>query len=303
MFVIPKPVTDFGIPGCGDSLIIPEVAPPANRPVISKTLDHRIHLATLPKNPASNDSIRVILQDNARKIRELAPHLSFCPIPFHPAGELRLAAKSMVENYRSVLDYLARDIATICGRKHGKLYFPIAGVQETETEFRNRLKHDFPSLIQANSVLFQYLIDIQRFKDEPWLEQLGRAANQLKHHELGAWKEIDCRSVLIHHDGVGVRVGALGLKSIKLEERSVLGIASKDGQEYDIRGPDLITVESKSLRDADVEILFERQVWRSFGIAGVPHSLIHFLCLVDANIRRVCTGITGCLEDKNWKPW
>jgi hypothetical protein len=297
----PDILSDYGVPICGDRVIMQ-----AGVGYIHMRWDQpqksNFKLGAAPKGALSSDSIKAIFVNNVRGMCEIVRECGFRSVPLEDNGSLRLRVKNLLENYRSALDYIARDIAAKCTRKpKGKLYFPIARAGELEEDFKNRLASDYPNLDASAPNLFAYLVKIQHYHEEPWLQEFGKHVNRLKHSELTTWDTVRCVGVGIHCEGIGFRVGELGLKGIEIGENTGIKIFPSPGRCYAIRGPDSITVSTTRLADADKEILVEKREWNTFGIPGAKVSLSHYLLELDMNIRRVCTNITGCLSDPTWQ--
>jgi hypothetical protein len=255
-------------------------------------------LAVLPKQPRSADSMRLLISSNSGKVRRLINALAYAPFPPSESDELRITVKAILEDYRSTLDYLARDIQSVCERRQGagKLYFPIAGAKVVKRDFETRLHREFPGLSRLSPELYAYLIKIQGFSGEMWLSNLGDVVNRMKHHELLGWEEVESESIVVHHDGVGVRIGALGLRSLEILKGGSLNLVSAAGVVREVRGPERIEVATTRLANADPEVKIDRHRLKTFGIVGTGHSLVGLLGEIDTGVRRACTKVSQLLK-------
>lgn len=291
VFLIPALQEEYGLPCWGDKLIIKNCEGPILR-ITEQKLERA--LTSTPKNSKSGTSMAVLLCETTRKLESLAVTNGFRESPLMNADELRLGIKALLENYRSVLDYLSGDIASLvpAQRNKKKLYFPMAGSKETKQCFETRIKIEFPDLDIKFPRLFQFLIEIQRFDDSPWLDQLGSLVNEMKHNRLIDLETVTCKTNVIHHNGVGINIGECGLSSLDLGENITFSITSPSGITKKFWGAQTIDVTTTRLFNTDPEIVLDRYEWKTFGLVGTSRSAIGLLAEIDVGVRRACTEVT-----------
>jgi len=95
--------------------------------------------------------------------------------------ELKVDIKNILENLRSCLDYIARDvhdkfITGTCDR----LYFPI---RHTTNEFLQAISRDYTDLNQSAPDVYATIEQAQPYND-PWLGKFNRLNNDNKHEDL-----------------------------------------------------------------------------------------------------------------------
>lgn len=95
--------------------------------------------------------------------------------------ELKIDIKNILENLRSSLDYLARDIHEKYATKSAKrLYFPI---RHTRKEFEEAIARDFSGLEIVAPEVYSALERVQPY-NEPWLGEFNSLNNNNKHQDL-----------------------------------------------------------------------------------------------------------------------
>ena len=104
--------------------------------------------------------------------------------------QLLIKIKNFLENLRSALDYLGREIfdrnCTVPQGKHIPVYFPILRETATQADFDAYMKGRFPGLQAAAPHLYSALEGYQAFKSPAycWLPQLSDLCNGNKHENL-----------------------------------------------------------------------------------------------------------------------
>jgi len=244
--------------------------------------------------------MRTVLKAASRIRLALTEKCIAGPLCPDKADEIAVEVKTALEHYRSILDYLAQDIYRLCKLpaspgKPRKLYFPNAGPNESNADFHRRFQREYPQLRAAAPKLFQHILGIQRFSDETWLRDLTSLVNPMKHQQLAEWEDIECTSLIVHYDGVGVRLGELGLRSISISKGGALRFASPTGMERVLRGPQEIDVNTSALADGDPEIQLDRLKWKTTAIKGTGRSVAGLLAEIDGGVRQVCLEVTRAL--------
>lgn len=115
-------------------------------------------------------------------------------------GDLKVDIKNIFENLRSCLDYLAHELfESFCKdcRKPNRLYFPI---RQTEAEFTEVMRHDYPGLEVNCKTAFDILESMQPFRD-PRLGQFNSLNNQNKHQDLVEQTRTESREVEVSGSG------------------------------------------------------------------------------------------------------
>lgn len=107
---------------------------------------------------------------------------------------LKVDIKNILENLRSCLDYIARDIHDkfISGTP-GRLYFPI---RHKANEFNQVISRDFSHLNQSAPDVYAILEQSQPFNDD-WLGKFNRLNNGNKHEDLVEQTRTETRRVTV----------------------------------------------------------------------------------------------------------
>ena len=108
--------------------------------------------------------------------------------------ELKIDIKNILENLRSCLDYLARDIHDkfVAGLP-SRLYFPI---RPTFTEFEQAIASDFSGLDQISPDVYNILEKVQPYHDD-WLAKFNRLNNNNKHEDLVEQTRTETKRVIV----------------------------------------------------------------------------------------------------------
>jgi len=114
--------------------------------------------------------------------------------------DLKVDIKNILENLRSCLDYIARDIHDkFISATPGRLYFPI---RHTATEFNQAISSDFADLDQTAPDVYAILEQNQPFSVD-WLGKLNRLNNNNKHEDLVEQTRTETRRVTVSSKGGG----------------------------------------------------------------------------------------------------
>lgn len=108
--------------------------------------------------------------------------------------ELKVDIKNILENLRSCLDYIARDVYEkfITGKPE-RLYFPI---RHTTNEFQQAISRDYPDLDHLAPNVYAIIEQVQPYND-PWLGKFNRLNNDNKHENLVEQTRTETRRVTV----------------------------------------------------------------------------------------------------------
>lgn len=124
----------------------------------------------------------------------------------HISDDLRVQIKTIFENLRSCLDYMAHDIfESKCSgaKKPGRLYFPI---RQSAAEFHHAVASDFPGLTTTAPSVLAAIEAAQPYKD-PWLGKFNKLNNHNKHQDLVEQTRTETREVTVSRAGGSVSWG------------------------------------------------------------------------------------------------
>ena len=233
---------DLGIPTVGDDVIINHNHIITVNPSKRSPADFRI--VVQPKSPDGvltehAQSIADLLKSNHTLTERLLNQYMNSSTNLSLVGELKVNLKNILENYRSSLEYVAHYMAEYCNPKPEprKVQFPVANERDDENTFSKKLDKWFPSLGKSKPEVKKYIISIQHFKGECWLQDLSGLTNYNKHRTLSSQLTREFKSVLISYEGAGIRLGNLGLNSVVILEGGVIKLKGSNGNEVSILGP------------------------------------------------------------------
>jgi len=108
--------------------------------------------------------------------------------------ELKIDIKNILENLRSCLDYIAKDIhEKLVPGTASRLYFPI---RQTAHEFAQAIARDYIGLDQTSKAIHSILEQNQPFNDD-WLGKFNRLNNENKHEDLVEQTRTETRRVTV----------------------------------------------------------------------------------------------------------
>src|SRR4051812_3987447 len=122
----PSELADFGVPVWGDRVVIPSFAKgsPLLRPYAKKD---RTVIAHLP-NTSNSRSLKALLAETTQIRLSLTAQCTAGPLDPKIRDQIAVRVKTALEHYRSILDYLAHYMFTLCQpcgtNKAPKVYFP-----------------------------------------------------------------------------------------------------------------------------------------------------------------------------------
>ena len=124
----------------------------------------------------------------------------------HISDDLRVQIKTIFENLRSCLDYMAHDIfesQCSAAKKPSRLYFPI---RQTAGEFHQAIASDFPGLAASAPAVVAAVEAVQPYRD-PWLGNFNKLNNHNKHQDLVEQTRTEARHVTVSRGGASVSWG------------------------------------------------------------------------------------------------
>lgn len=114
--------------------------------------------------------------------------------------ELKVDIKNILENLRSCLDYIARDIHDkFIARAPERLYFPI---RHTANEFQQAISRDYSGLDQSAPDVYTIIEQVQPYNDA-WLGKFNRLNNNNKHEDLVEQTRTETKRVTVSSKGGG----------------------------------------------------------------------------------------------------
>lgn len=129
----------------------------------------------------------------------------------HLEPTLLIRIKNLLENLRSALDYLAREVFDLyCTQPSGKrridVYFPILKKSASITDFHAFMNGRFPGLQQAKPELYSKLEGYQYFAsaDNEWLLQFNELCQENKHEQLATQTRTEEKQTRFESNSGGV---------------------------------------------------------------------------------------------------
>lgn len=100
--------------------------------------------------------------------------------------DINIEIKHILEDMRSILDYIAVDIyKKYCNNIPKKIYFIYSRVGENETQYLTKMNKNFPGLYDKYPYIYKLLSNVQSFNDNSnWLVKLNDLTNEVKHNNL-----------------------------------------------------------------------------------------------------------------------
>jgi hypothetical protein len=223
------------------------------------------------------------------------------------SASVQVGSLDFLLHNRSVLDYIAHEIAKICIQQPNKIYFPIAPTLMKGNDFRKRLDDKYlPGLANRSPQIFGYLDSIQHYYGNEWLPIFGVITNKHKHCHLELQEREDCEALVVMstETGRGFQIGDRGLKWVELQAGGTLRFSVPSGRNLEIRGPQRIDVTTTSLVDADPGIELVRHKWREIKFHDFPvQPAICFLNVVQQQVRGIANTLVDLLGMKHEQLW
>ena len=192
------------------------------------------------------------------------------------AASLRIDIKNLLENLRSVLDYLAQDIhAKYCPKANAtdRFYFPLLPDRK---QFEARMKQWYPGLDLAAKPLWDFLESIQPYHAGfEWLGSFNRVNNENKHTALVEQTRVEVEQVRATMPGGG---------SVSWNPASV-----RFGPGVSIGG---VPVDpSTQMPVPHPALKVERVTWVDFEFAGIGVSALGLLKAAVPGIKGIVTQV------------
>lgn len=103
-------------------------------------------------------------------------------------NELSINLKHILEDLRSILDYIAFDLFNkYCSNinPNTKIYFPYCNEDKNEVDYSKIIKRNFPGLYENQKNIYSILSSCQHYNDHSkWLIKLAGLTNEVKHKNL-----------------------------------------------------------------------------------------------------------------------
>ena len=118
--------------------------------------------------------------------------------------KLKIKIKSFFDNSRSVLDYLAHDIAEKSGVQCTRIYFPIVKSDADIESYKGFIGRHLPDLQDKSKMIFDYFESIQPYQNnQNWLADFADICNNNKHQSLTPQKKEETVRIKSTHTGGG----------------------------------------------------------------------------------------------------
>jgi hypothetical protein len=188
------------------------------------------------------ESARVLLDEIPSALSALRDEYEVCIKKVAVSPRFRAQTQAFLGQLRSILDFLAHEVARFCSSTPGKIYFPIAKVGVSKAYFEKNLKKKWlPGIDMSRPAIFDYLMKLQYFyPGNDWLPAFHELSNKNKHVQLSRMEIAGCDAAVICCNGKPVlQIGDRGYQSLTLEAGASL-VFSLGSRRVAIRGPQTI---------------------------------------------------------------
>jgi hypothetical protein len=128
------------------------------------------------------DSAVSLLGIIPQELRELEAMVAESEKNLQISDLLRVRSFDYLSHCRSVLDYLAQELATICTPPLSpKIYFPIVRPPKAAADFPQLMNKWFPGLQPSRPDIFNMLEGEQYYHSNDWILSLADITNETKH--------------------------------------------------------------------------------------------------------------------------
>jgi hypothetical protein len=240
------------------------------------------------------ESARILLAEVPAALSALQAEYKQCVVNLAVSPKFRVQTQSFLGHLRSILDFLAHDMTRFCSRPPSKVYFPIAKIGITRTDFETNLSNKWlPGLDRNRPDLFDFLVKLQHFyPGNDWLPAFNELSNKNKHVKLSKMEIGGCDAVIIRFHGKPVmQIGARGFESITIRDGGTL-LFGADANLAVLRGPQTIDRNTKQLLYADAGLDVITAAWNEFKFDEFPQQpAIVFLEIAEKEVRRISEKI------------
>jgi hypothetical protein len=202
--------------------------------------------------------------------------------------DLRVKLKSLLENHRSALEYVAHYLAEKCSPVPSprRVQFPVGDPSDDAASYSRKVSRWFPGLASQCPEVMRHLIEIQPFNTDQWLHRLSELTNFHKHRSLPTWEITAFESLILGAGDNAIRIGELGFQSVKLESGGKLIFLVGQDDCALISGPCTIDMTTTEIPTGDHRIVLERRQSQLYAVPNSPHSIAHEVWAISKNVFR-----------------
>ena len=138
----------------------------------------------------------------------------------------KVKLKSILENLRSSLEYMAQDINSALSKKGERVYFPYG---DTIENFKKRINQNLPAIQSEYPALYDFIEHLQPHKNngDKWLVDMCRMTNDAKHKKLLEVKNEGNDNVVLSSGGIPI-FGFIDCENSIIEGPQIY-VRNKDG--------------------------------------------------------------------------
>ncbi len=138
----------------------------------------------------------------------------------------KVKLKSILENLRSSLEYIAQDISSVLSNPNDKVYFPYG---DTKENFKGRINQNLPAIRSEYPKIYDYIEHLQPHKNngDKWLVDMCRITNDAKHKKLLEVKNEGNDNVVLSSGGIPI-FGFIDCENSIIEGPQIY-VRNKDG--------------------------------------------------------------------------
>lgn len=138
----------------------------------------------------------------------------------------KVKLKSILENLRSSLEYMAQDINSALSKKGERVYFPYG---DTIENFKKRINQNLPAIQSEYPALYDFIEHLQPHKNngDKWLVDMCRMTNDAKHKGLLKVRNEGNDNVVLSSGGIPI-FGFIDCEN-SIIEGSQIYFRNKDG--------------------------------------------------------------------------
>jgi hypothetical protein len=253
----------------------------------------------MTKSPSDHlESARVLLDEIPSGLSALQDEYGECIKKVAVSPKFRAQTHAFLGHLRSILDFLAHEVARFCPSAPAKIYFPIAKVGMSKADFEKNLRKKWlPGIDIGSPAIFDYLMKLQYFyPGNDWLPAFHNLSNKNKHVQLSRMEIAGCDAAMICYNGKPfMQIGDRGLHSLTLEAGASL-VLSSGSHRAAIRGPQIIDRSTEKLHDADPGVDIVLGTWAEFKFNEFPQQpAIVFLEAAAKEVRRISEQIEALI--------